>query len=147
MNRKDKVRIFINEIYSTPLRQKYPNNKVIYKHFVEILSIDLADKCDHKPSYNKLFRQIIIVIDTFSKYTWSIQLKTNYAQSITEWFSKILTISKRERNKNESDRRSKFYKIFFQNFLRVNEIHNYSRFTDEGPFRAKRCISTIRNLF
>ena len=77
---------------------------------------------------------------------WAIPLKNNYSQTITNEFSKILKTSKRKPIKIESDRGSEFYNSIFQNFLKVKNIHHYSRFTDKGPSIAERVIRTIRNL-
>ena len=146
MINKDKIRIFIDEIYSKAPKKNYPTNKVIYNHVDEIWSIDLADMIDYKISNNKGFRYILIVIDNFSKYLWAIPLKNKYSQTITNESSNILTNSKRKPLKIESDRGSEFYNSIFQNFLKSKNIHHYSRYTDKGPSIAERVIRTIRNL-
>ena len=146
MINKDKIRIFIDEIYSKPPKKNYPTNKVIYKHVDEIWSMDLADMIDYKISNNKGFRYIFIIIDNFSKYLWAIPLKNKYSQTITNEFSNIITTSKRKPNKLESDRGTEFYNSIFQNFLKSKNIHHYSRYTDKGPSIAERVIRTVRNL-
>ena len=144
--KKDLTKIFINEIYSKAPKRNYPTNKIIYNHIDEIWSIDLADMIDYKISNNKDFRYIFIVIDNFSKYLWAIPLKNKYSQTITNEFSNILTKSKRKPLKLESDRGTEFYNSIFQNFLKLKNIHHYSRYTDKGPAIAERVIRTIRNL-
>ena len=69
-----------------------------------------------------------------------------YSQTITNEFSNLLIKSKRKPIKLESDRGSEFYNSIFQNFLKLKNIHHYSRFTDKGPSIAERVIRTIRNL-
>ena len=118
----------------------------MYNQIDEIWSIDLADRTDYKNSNNKGFRYIFVIIDNYSKYLWAIPLKNKYSQTITNEFSNILTISKRKPLKIESDRRTVFYNSFFQNFLKLKNIHHYSRFTDKGPSIDERVIRTIRNL-
>ena len=144
--KKDLTKIFIDEIYSTPPRKNFPTNKIVYNHIDEIWSIDLADMVDYKVSNNKGFRYIFIILDNFSKYLWAIPLKNKYSQTITNEFSNILTTSKRSPVKLESDRGTEFYNSIFQNFLRLKNIHHYSRFTDKGPSIAERVIRTVRNL-
>ena len=146
MINKDKIKIFIDEIYSKPPKKNYPTNKIVYNHINEIWSIDLADFSDYKTSNNKGFRYIFIIVDNFSKYLWAIPLKNKYSQTITNEFSNIITISKRKPLKIESDRGSEFYNSIFQNFLKSKNIHHYSRFTDKGPSIAERVIRTVRNL-
>ena len=143
---KDKIKIFIDEIYSKPPMRNYPTNKIIYNHIDEIWSIDLADMIDYKIANNKGYRYIFIIIDNFSKYLWAIPLKNKYSQTITEEFSNILTTSKRKPLKLESDRGTEFYNSIFQSFLRNKNIQHYSRFTDKGPSIAERVIRTVRTL-
>ena len=46
----------------------------------------------------------------------------------------------------ESDRGGEFYSAFFKNFLKTQNIHHYSRYTDKGPSIAERVNKTIRNM-
>ena len=146
MVKRDLIKIYIDEIYSKPPRRNFPTNKIIYNHTDEIWSIDLADMIDYKISNNKGYRYIFIVIDNFSKYLWAIPLKNKYSQTITNEFSNILTTSKRNPLKIESDRGTEFYNSIFQNFLKTEKIQHYSRYTDKGPSIAERVIRTVRNL-
>ena len=144
--KKDLTKIFIDEIYSKPAEKNYPTSKIIYNHIDEIWSIDLADTVDYKISNNKRFRYIFIIIDIFSKYLWAIPLKKKNNQTITNQFSNILTTSKRNPIKIESDRGAEFYNSIFQRFSKIQNIHLYSRFTDNGPSKAERIIRNLRNL-
>ena len=144
--KKDFIKIFIDEIYSSPPEKNYETNKIIYNHVDETWSVDLADMIDYKISNNKGYRYIFIIIDNFSKYLFAIPLKDKYSQTIANEFSSILTKSKRKPIKLESDRVSEFYNSIFQNFLKLKNIHHYSRFTDKGPSIAERVIRTMRNL-
>ena len=101
---------------------------------------------DYKISINKSYRYIFIIFDNFSKYLWAIPLKNKYSQTVTDEFSNNLLTSQRSPLKLESDRGKKWYNSIFQNFLKIKNIHHYSRFTDKGPSMAERVIRTIRNL-
>ena len=94
--KKDRTKVFIDEIYSKALKKNYRTNKVIYNHKDEIWSIDLPDMIDYKTSNFKGFRYIVIKIDNFSEYLWATLLKNEYSQTITNEFSNILTTSKRK---------------------------------------------------
>ena len=146
MVRRDKGKIFIDEIYSEAPKKNYETNKIVYNHIDEIWSIGLADFSDYKVSNNKGFRYIFVIIDNFSKYLWAIPIKNKYSQTITSEFSIISSTSKRKPLKSVSDRRTEFYNSIFQNFLKLKNIHHFSRFTDKGPSKAERVIRTIRNL-
>ena len=118
MTRKDRIKIFIDEIYSIPPKKNSPTNKIVNNHIDDIWSIDLADMIDYKISNNKGFRYIFIIIDNFSKYLWAIPLKNKLSQTITNEFSNFLTTSKRKPLKIESDRGTEFYNSLFQNILK-----------------------------
>ena len=129
MPKKNKIKTFINEIYSTPPKKNYETNKIIYYHIDETWSINLVDLTDNKASNKKGFRYIFIIIDNFSKHLWAIPLKTKYSQTTTNEFSIILTTSKRRPLKLKSDTGSEFYNSIFQNFLKTKNVYHYSRFT------------------
>ena len=140
------MKIFIDEIYSSPPRKNYPTNKIAYIFINEIWSIDLADFSDYKTSNNKGFRYIFIIIDNFSKFLCAIPLKNKYSQTITNEFSNNLTKLKRKPVKIESDRGSVFYNSIFQNFLKSKNVQHYSRVTDKSPSTAERVIRTVPSL-
>ena len=146
MIKKDLTKLFIDEIYSKPPRRNYPTNKIVYNHNDEIWSIDLADMIDYQISNNEGYRYIFIIIENYSKYLWAIPLKNKYSQTITNEFSNIITTSKRKPLKLESDRGTEFFNSYFQNFLKIKNIHHYSRYTDKGSSIAERVIRTVRNL-
>ena len=145
MPKKDNIKTFIDEIYSTPPKKNYKPNKLVYK-IDEIWSIDLADMVDYKISNNKGFRYIFVIIDNFSNYLWAIPLKNKNSQRITQGISIILTTTKRKPLKLESDRGSEWYNYIFQNFIKSKNIHHFSQFTDKGSSIAERVIRTIHKL-
>ena len=89
---------------------------------------------------------MFVIIDNFSKYLWDIPLKNKYSQTITNEISNILTKSKRQPLKIESDRGTEFYNSIFLNLLRSKNIQHYSRFTDTKASVAERVVRTIGNL-
>ena len=80
MVKKDKIRIFIDETYSKPPLRIYPTNKTIIKSIDDTWSSNLLDMNDYGPKNNRGYRYIIVVIDNFSKFGWTIPLKNKYAQ-------------------------------------------------------------------
>ena len=87
MPKKDNIKTFIDEIHSTPHKKKYETNKIIYNHFDEVWSIDLADMIDYKTSNIKGFRYIIVFLDNVSKCFWTILLINKTIQTITREIS------------------------------------------------------------
>ena len=140
------MKIFIDEIYSKAPMKNYPTNKTIIKSIDDIWSSDLLDMNDYDPKNNSSYRYILVVIDNFSKFGWTIPLKNKYAQSITDAFSKIIKSSNRKPNLLETDDCKEYVNKIFNEFLINNNIKRYSRYTDKGAVFAERFNRTIRNL-
>ena len=52
---------------------------------------------------------------------------------MTDDFSNILTESKRKPINMEADRATEFIHSVYQKYLKLENIHHYSKFTDKGP--------------
>ena len=101
---------------------------------------------DYSISNNKGYRYILVVIDNFSKFAWTIPLKNKYAQTIKDEFSNIIKSSKRKPNLIESDDGKEFVNKDFNEYLKLNNIKRYSRYTSHGAVFAERFNRTLRNL-
>ena len=146
MINKDLIKIFVDEIYSKAPMRNYPTNKTMIKSIDDTWSSDLLDMNDYGIKNNKGYRYILVVIDNFSKFGWTIPLKNKYAQSITDAFSQIIKTSRRKSNLLETDDGKEFVNKIFNEFLNNNKIKRYSRYTDKGAVFAERFNKTIRNL-
>ena len=144
--KKDLTKIFIDEIYSKPPKKNYPTNKTISKSIDDTWSSDLLDMNDYGPKNNKGYRYILVVIDNFSKFGWTIPLKNKFSQSITDAFSEIIKSSNRKPNLLETDDGREYVNKIFNEFLNNNKIKRFSRYTDKGAVFAERFNKTIRNL-
>ena len=140
------IKIFINEIYSKPPKKNYATNKTDVYHIDDIWSLDILDLKDYGPKNNRTYRYVLIIIDNFSKFGWTIPLKNKNAQTIKDSFENILISSKRSPNLIETDRGKKFYNNIFQDFLNKNNIRLYSRNSSYGAVFAGRFNRTIRDL-
>ena len=140
------IKVFINEIYSKPPRRNYPTNKTDVYHIDDIWSLDILDLKDYGPENNRGYRYVLVVIDSFSKFGWTIPIKNKNAPTIKDSSEKILISSKRSPNLIESDRGREFYNNIFQDFLNKNNIKLYSRNSSVGAVFAERFNRTIRNL-
>ena len=140
------IKIFINEIYSKGPKKSYPTNKADVYHIDDIWSLDILDLKDYGPENNRGNRYVLVIIDNFSKFGWTIPLKNKNAQTIKNSFENILVSSKRSPNLIESDRGKEFYNNIFQDFLNINNIKLYSRNRSYGAVFAETFNRTIRNL-
>ena len=140
------IKLFINEIYSKPPRKYYPTNKTDVYYIDDIWSLDILDLKDYGPKNNRGYRYVLVTIDNFSKFGWTIPLKNKNAQTIKDSFENILINSKRKPTLLESDRGKEFYNNIFQEFLNKNNIKLYSRNSSLGAVFAERFNRTIRDL-
>ena len=140
------IKIFINEIYSKPPRKNYATNKTDVYHIDDIWSLDILDLKDYGQENNRGYRYVLVTMENFSKFGWTIPLKNKNAQTIKDSFENILTSSKRKPNLVESDRGKEFYNNIFQDFLNKNNIRLYSRNSSYGAVFAERFNRTIRDL-
>ena len=140
------IKIFINEIYSKPPRKNYVTNKTDVYHIDNIWSLDILDLKDYGQEHNRGYRYVLVVIDNFSKFGWTVPLKNKNAQTIKDSFENILINSKRKPNLIETDRGKEFYNNIFQDFLNKNNIKLYSRNSSYGAVFAERFNRTIRDL-
>ena len=97
------IKIFINEIYSKPPKKNYVTNKTDVYHIDDIWSLDILDLKDYGPENNRGYRYVLVTIDNFSKFGWTIPLKNKNAQTIKDSFENILTNSKRKPDLVESE--------------------------------------------
>ena len=140
------IKIIINEIYSKPPKKNYITNKTDVYYIDDIWSLDILDLKDYGPGNNRNYRYVLVIIDNFSKFGWTIPLKNKNAQTIKTSFENIFTSSKRKPNLIETDRGKEFYNKIFQDFLNKNNIKLYSRNSSYGAVFADRFNKTIRDL-
>ena len=140
------IKIFIDEIYSKPPKKNYATNKTDVYHNDDIWSLDILDLKDYGPENNRGYRYVLVIIDNFSKFGWTIPLKNKNAQTIKDSFENILISSKRKPNLIETDRGKELYNNIFQEFLNKNNIKLYSRISSYGAVFAERFNRTIRDL-
>ena len=90
------LKIFINEIYSKPPKKNCATNKTDVYYIDDIWSLDILDLKDYGPENNENYRYVLVVIDNFSKFGWTVPLKNKNAQTIKNSFENISLGSKRK---------------------------------------------------
>ena len=71
------IKIFITEIYSKPPKKNYVTNKTDVYQIDDIWSLDILDLKDYGPKNNRGYRYVLVVIDNFSKFGWTVPIKKN----------------------------------------------------------------------
>ena len=140
------IKIFMNEIYSRGPKKNYATNKTDVYHIDHTWSLDILDLKDYGPENNRGYRYVLVTIDNFSKYGWTVPLKNKKAQTLKNSFENISIRSKRKPNLIESDRGKEFYNNIFQDFFNKNNIKICSRITALGAVFAERFNRTIKDL-
>ena len=130
------IKIFIVEIYSKPQKKKQPTNK----------SLDTSDSKYYGPENNSGYRYVLVAIDNFSKFGWTIPLENKNAQPKKDSFKNFLTNSNRKPNLIETNRGKSFYNNISQIFFKNINIKHYSRNTIKGAVFAERFMGTIRDI-
>ena len=102
------IKIFINEIYSKGPKKNYATNKTNAYYIDNIWSLEILELKDYRPENNRGYRYVLVVIDNFSKFGWTLPLKNKSAQTIKDSFENILINSKRKPKLIETDRGKEF---------------------------------------
>ena len=138
--KKELVKIFINdnEICSPSPKKNYETNKTINRSIDDTWSSDLLDMNGFDPKKNKGYRYIIVAIDNFSNFGWTIPLNYKYAQSITDALAETIESSNCTPNLLQTDDGKEYVKEVFNEFLNRKNNQRYSRFTDKGVVFAER---------
>ena len=101
---------------------------------------------DYEPENTRNYRYILVVINNFSKFVWTVLLKNKNAQVLKEFFEKILKTSKRKPILIETEDGGEFVNEIFTDLLNNVKIKRYSRNTYVGAVFAKRFGKTFRDL-
>ena len=72
---QESIRIFINEVYSKRPKKKYFTNKTEVYHTDDIWSLDMLDLKDYGPEKDRGYRCVLVVIDNFSEFGWTVALE------------------------------------------------------------------------
>ena len=70
--KKEFKKKFFDEIYSKPPKKNCLANKLKIKSIDDIWSTAILDLNDYGPEKNKGYRYIIVVMDNFSKFGWTV---------------------------------------------------------------------------
>ena len=89
------IKIFINELYSKPPKKNYNTNKTDAYYIDDTWSLDILDLKEYGPKNNRGYRYVLVIIDSFSKFGWTIPLKSRNARTIKVSVENILINSKK----------------------------------------------------
>ena len=133
--RKKKVSALAEELHK-PVRRKFNKRRVLVSGVDKIWAADLADmKAFSK--YNQGYNFILLVIDIFSKYGWTIPLKNKEGKTVA---SALKTIFKeRKPEKMWVDKGKEFYNKDVKDLIEL-----YSTENEEKSSVVERWIRTMK---
>lgn len=123
-------------------RKTFPRREVITRFKDDLWQADLIDMQSHSKK-NKGFKFILIIIDTFTKYVWTIALKNKSAKEVTRGMLNILKLNKPKLL--QTDNGTEFYNNQFQDLMRKYSIKHYSTYSSIKAGIVERVIRTIKN--
>ena len=146
ISRKD-VQVWLSQqdVYTLhkPARRRYKRSRVIVSGINAQFQADLGDVQNLSP-YNKGYKYLLTCIDIFSKYAWTVPLKTKTGQELVKAFQTILS-SGRNPNKLQTDQGKEFVNEHFQKFLRDKNIHFFTTNSGLKASVVKRYNRTLKN--
>jgi hypothetical protein len=94
---------------------------------------------------NNGYKYILVVIDTFSKYVWTVPLKTKTGSEVADAFLYIFQNERRKPNKLHVDQGKEFYNKNVRDVLDKYKIDMYSTGTENKASIVERFNRTLGN--
>jgi transposase InsO family protein len=129
-----------------PKRKRFPRNFYNIDNIGDLWQTDLI--CwENLAKYNDDFKYILVVIDCFSKYAYTVPLKSKNADTVVDAFKKIFESAKPTPLRMSSDRGKEFLNKKFQSLMKKHEIKFDVVEDDQNKACiAERFIRTITTL-
>jgi len=111
-----------------PTRAHFPRRRTYAKGIDDLFQIDLVD-LGSISAHNSGYRYLLMCIDVFSKYAWSVPLKTKTGREVASAFETIL--EERKCTFLQGDKGAEWLNAPFQELLRRHGIKFYSSENDD----------------
>lgn len=134
----------VDEIYRLP-RRNFPRRKTKMVGIDNLWQMDLSD-LQKLSKYNKGYRYLLCIIDTFSRFAFVEAIKTKTGKEITFVFKNLLERTKRKPQLIHVDEGTEFYNKDFLGYLKRNGIHMYSTTTIMKASIVERFQRTFKTL-
>lgn len=129
-----------------PIRHKFKRRRVMVYNIDDIWSADLTNSFQSLSKENKGYKYMLNVIDLFSKYGYSIPLKTKSSDEIISAFNKLFKFSKRQPKKLWTDNGSEFTNKKFKDFLEEHNIMLYHVYNEGKANVVERFNRTLGEM-
>lgn len=125
-----------------PVVKKFSKRRIICKGIDDLWAADTLIMSQYSDENNG-FKYILNVIDTFSKYVWSVPMKTKSATAATEAFENIIIKSNRKPNLLHVDMGTEFVNKKFETMLKKYDIKMYHTYNEEKSSIVERFHRTL----
>ncbi|KAL4153214.1 hypothetical protein QTP88_001047 [Uroleucon formosanum] len=129
-----------------PVRKKFPKRRIFTKGIDDLWATDLVIMRNYSDE-NKGYSYIITVIDTFSKFSWALELKKKDGINVSEAFEKIIKIAISQNhqapNLLHTDKGLEFENKHFKKVLQEYGIKMYHTQNEEKSSIIERFNRTL----
>lgn len=126
-----------------PARKNFKRRRIIIKGLDDLWQADLADFKLYARD-NRGYKYILVIIDSFSKYLWTVALKSKTATEVRDAMEKLLKTSSRLPKNLQTDAGSEFFNKLFQALMKKYHINHYSTFSVIKASIAERVVRTLK---
>lgn len=128
-----------------PVRRKFEKRHVFARKVDDIWAADLVDM-QYYSRTNKGFKYLLMIIDVFSKYGWSIPLKNKTGAEMVRAFSELWDSGQKPPKFLWTDKGKEFDNKQFRALLEEKKVHLYWTENEEKSSVVERWNRTIKTI-
>lgn len=133
----------VNELHAQA-RKNFHRRRVVMKGIDDLWQADLVEMGNYS-TFNKGYRYLLTVIDTFSKYAWVEPTKSKNAIDVSKAFEAILCLGRIPKNLQTDDGKEFFNKEFGKLMVK-HSINHYSTFSVMKASIVERFNRTLKGI-
>lgn len=126
-------------------RRKFTRRKFIQKGLNDTWQIDLVEMIPYA-KFNKAYKYLLTVIDTFSKFAYAEPIKNKSADNVLIAMKNIFKRAGKKPKNLQSDQGTEFFNKKFQNLMRKNKINHYHTYSELKASIVERFNRTLKNM-
>lgn len=141
MKHLNEKQILVNELHRKTIK-KFKRRRTIIKGLDDLWQADLAIMTNQIKN-NRGYGLILVVIDCFSKYMWTVPLKSKSGAEVSAAMKKILMQGRVPKNL-QTDQGREFYNSTFAQLMNQYKINHYSTFSVIKAAIVERVVRTLK---
>lgn len=127
-----------------PARVHFRRRRVILKGLNDLLQADLVEMLPYA-KFNKGYRYILVVINAFSKFVWTVPVKRKTGKEVATALNSILKNLSNAPKNLQTDLGKEFYNSEVRNLLQRYNIHHYSVYSSKKASIVERVNRTLKS--